>query len=92
MKIQIGFERFVEGRRSIRLTPIQQSFRISPEAETLLGIVVMSLDAADSQPGDGEVDIPIRPEVAERIRAAIPFIGRSFPADGNLFLRLIHNG
>jgi hypothetical protein len=91
MRIQIGYEHFgADGKRDIRLTPIDQLIKgIPPEAEALLGIAFAALDARDLQPGDGEVDVPLTPAVLSQIKSRIPLVGNFLPTDGaNAFIRL----
>ena len=91
MRIQIGYEHFDDnGKRDIRITPIDQLIKgIPAEAQALLGIILIALDAKDTQPGDGEVDIALSPALMDRLRKAIPVIGTFLPVNNaNAFLRI----
>jgi hypothetical protein len=91
MRLQFGYEHFgADGKRDIRLTPIDQVIKgIPKEAEALLVVAFAALDARDLQPGDGEVDIALTPAVLAQIKARIPLVANFLPTDGaNAFIRL----
>jgi hypothetical protein len=91
MRVQIGYEHFgSDGKRDIRLTPIDQVIKgIPAEAEAFIGVAFSALDAADKQPGDGEVDIALTPAVLAQLKSRIPLIGNFLPTDNaNAFIRI----
>lgn len=87
-RVQIGFEVMKGGKRLLRLTPIDEVVALSPEAEALIGLLFSALDARDTQPGDGEVDVPISSELLARMRRSIPVLGQFLPSSGSAFVRL----
>jgi len=88
MKIQIGYEAFEDGERKVRVTPIDQHITISKEGQALLGVFVMAVDSNDIQPGDGEIDVAVTPQIRDAIAKAVPKLGAFLPKEGNVFLKL----
>lgn len=88
MNIQIGYEHYENGEREIRLTPIDQHINISSEAAALVGVFVLAVDSKDIQPGDGEIDVAITPQIRDAVVHAVPKLGAFIPKEGNIFFRL----
>ncbi len=90
LRIQIGYEHFKDGRRDLRLTPIDEAIPgIPPAAMDLLEVLIGMLDLSDVQPGDGEFDFAIQGKMGDLVRSRIPAIGRFLPTDGaNGFFRI----
>ena len=91
IKIQVGVEVYKSGKRTVRLTPVD---RVFPAHDELVNIVLMLggiADAADQQPGDGEVDLPIgtvdkivNSQALSWIQGAV----KGYDGDANVFLKI----
>lgn len=84
LRFQAGVESFKDGVRTIRLTPLDQRH----EMHEMVGEVLLSLaawiDRKDFQPGDGELDIPLK-ELPPSIRNNL---GAFAVPKGNAFVRI----
>lgn len=90
LRIQVGAESYVNGRRVARLTPFDQTVEVPDIVGMLLLVSQRELDAKDDQPGDGEVDLPIGQafdDVVSKIPQLKPIV-ELLPGEENLFVRL----
>lgn len=86
--IQIGVEVVKDGKRTVRVTPIDSTFAIADGAWVIIKAFFGLIDSTDIQPGDGEVDIKLTPKLLEALEKAVPAIKLlELPKDANLFLR-----
>lgn len=92
LKIQVGVEVWDNGRRKVRITPIDKVLPDMPdEIEGLLLLMAGAADAGDLQKGDGEVDIPIGTVKNAVNVPALAFASdllNQFDGDANVFIRL----
>lgn len=92
MRVQFGYELKTSptAKPTIRLTPIDEMIPgIPDEAVGLLAIAFAAADARDSQPGDGDIDIPLTDSVMKLLRERIPVINVFLPrSGGNAFVRV----
>lgn len=89
MRVLIGIEEVVNGKRSFRVTPIDEVVKgIPPIVETMLGLIVAHFDAQDPQPHDGEVDIPITPALRDALRSKVGPFASFIPEKANAFFRI----
>lgn len=58
-QIQIGVEGFKGDERVFRLTPLDIPAEVPAQVTLVVGAVESIIDTRDSQPGDGEIDVPI---------------------------------
>lgn len=87
LRIQAGIESFTGKTRTVRFTPIDRTVQVDP----LIALVIMQVhgagDARDAQPGDGEVDVPIR-NVPEAVLSRLGLPKVDLPGEENLFIRI----
>lgn len=87
LRIQAGIESFNGKTRTVRFTPLDRTVQVDP----LIALVLMQVhgagDARDIQPGDGEVDIPLR-NVPESILSRLGLPKVDLPGEENLFVRI----
>jgi hypothetical protein len=84
LRIQAGVESFKDGVRIIRFTPLDEKVDVAQLVGELLIALATALDHKDFQPGDGELDIPLR-ELPPSIRNNL---GAFAVPQGNAFVRI----
>lgn len=84
LRIQAGVESFKDGVRTIRFTPLDEKIDVPSMVGEVLFALATSLDHKDFQPGDGELDIPLR-ELPSSIRNNL---GAFAVPKGNAFVRI----
>lgn len=91
LKLQFGIERFVEGatKPDVRLTPVDQIVDLPDAIEGIILLMIMSVDANDVQPGDGEADFKISPKMLKQLGERAPAFLKYIPTSGsyNAFFR-----
>lgn len=87
VKVQIGVESFDGSKRVFRATPYDKTHEAGDIGELVL-LFAQMLDAGDSQPGDGEIDIPLG-KAADGLVSKLGFLkGVNLPGEENVFVRL----
>ena len=84
LRFQAGVESFKDNVRTIRITPLDQQLEVPPMVGELLLAVAASMDSRDFQPGDGELDIPLK-ELPASVKSAL---GSFVVPKGNAFVRV----
>lgn len=87
VKVQIGVESFDGSKRVFRATPYDKTHEAGDMGELAL-LFAQMLDAGDSQPGDGEIDIPLG-KATDGLVSKLGFLKNiNLPGEENVFVRL----
>lgn len=88
IRIQVGVEAWAGKTRIFRGTPYDDTFETDEKAASAIIMLASLADGADTQPGDGEIDVPLK-NVTDALLSRLGALGKiDLPGDENAFVRI----